>query len=455
MTRRVNDAKLETRSARAKLKARGRPYWKEVSPGVHQGYRRLRGKDGTFLGRFYVGNQDYEVERIGTADDYSDADGVAILDFWQAQAKVRERMVARARKADGPVPTVGTAVREYVAERDARETRRQGRPVRSDAGRLEKHVVGRERVGKRKAFTPTRLASVELRALDEDDLKKWQSGLPETLKGTSRRRTINDLRAALNAAHAKHRRVLDPSLPAIIKNGLKITNGHDEEGELVARDNQILDDAKITRLLRATKQVDAGQDWDGDLYRFNAVLAETGARFSQVARLLVGDCQVDRRRLLMPKSRKGHGKTGATPVPVSQDLIDALLPVVTGRPSNAPLLERWRHVQAIGGKWVRAERGAWRSSGEFSDAWAAIRERANLPGVVPYSLRHSSIVRALRANLPIRLVAALHDTSVVMIERHYAKWIADGLEELAAQALVPLLPRERAGRVVPLRRPRG
>jgi hypothetical protein len=42
---------------------------------------------------------------------------------------------------------------------------------------------------------------------------------------------------------------------------------------------------------------------------------------------------------------------------------------------------------------------------------------------IPYALRHSSIVRAIRANLPIRPVAALHDTSVEMTEQHYAKWI--------------------------------
>ncbi len=53
-----------------------------------------------------------------------------------------------------------------------------------------------------------------------------------------------------------------------------------------------------------------------------------------------------------------------------------------------------------------------------------------LAEVIPYALRHRSIVRSLRANLPIRLVAALHDTSVAMIERHYARYIVDGLEEL-------------------------
>jgi hypothetical protein len=41
--------------------------------------------------------------------------------------------------------------------------------------------------------------------------------------------------------------------------------------------------------------------------------------------------------------------------------------------------------------------------------------------------------------LPIRLVAALHDTSVVMIERHYSRWIVDGLDDLVARAVVPLV----------------
>jgi integrase len=70
--------------------------------------------------------------------------------------------------------------------------------------------------------------------------------------------------------------------------------------------------------------------------------------------------------------------------------------------------------------------------------WATICKRLGLVDIVPYALRHSSIVRGIAAGLPIRLVAAMHDTSVAMIEKHYSRWIADGLEELAAQAIVPL-----------------
>jgi tRNA A37 threonylcarbamoyladenosine dehydratase len=47
-------------------------------------------------------------------------------------------------------------------------------------------------------------------------------------------------------------------------------------------------------------------------------------------------------------------------------------------------------------------------------------------------------VRGLRAALPVRLVAALHDTSSAMIERNYAAYIVDAMDELSAKAIVPL-----------------
>ena len=60
-----------------------------------------------------------------------------------------------------------------------------------------------------------------------------------------------------------------------------------------------------------------------------------------------------------------------------------------------------------------------------------------------YALRHSSIVRGLRAGLPIRLVAALHDTSSAMIEAHYAAYIVDVTEDLARRASLSLTFAQR------------
>lgn len=215
-----------------------------------------------------------------------------------------------------------------------------------------------------------------------------------------------------------------------------------DDAEEVARYNQILSDGDIARLLRFARQVDTEQDWSGDLYRLVVGLAATGARFSQLVRMQVRDVQTDNRRLLVPTSRKGKGKKQShTAVPVGADVLVALAPALAGRSGGEVLLKRWRHAQAPGGvKWERDRRGAWRSASDFTRAWHRIRTLAELPAVVPYALRHSSIVRGIRAGLPIPLVAALHDTSTTMIERHYSRWITDGLDELAATAVVSLVP---------------
>jgi len=91
----------------------------------------------------------------------------------------------------------------------------------------------------------------------------------------------------------------------------------------------------------------------------------------------------------------------------------------------------------IGRKLIEGGRAPWQWSSELTAPWARMRELSGLDSsIIPYALRHSSIVRGLRAGLPIRLVAALHDTSVEMIEKHYSAFIVDAMDELAAKAIV-------------------
>ena len=101
MARTIRDSNLETRTARSRLKSRGRPYYRSIEPGLHLGYRKPAKGAGKWVVRHYVGDEAYDVETVATADDFSDADGVAILDFRQAQALARERMIARAHAAAG------------------------------------------------------------------------------------------------------------------------------------------------------------------------------------------------------------------------------------------------------------------------------------------------------------------------------------------------------------------
>ena len=416
-------------------------HWRRLDSEVHLGYRKGT-RAGVWLVRWRVGSG-YKQTPLGPADDTVKA---GTLSFVEAEAAARKRVEAARlgakAHADGPPVTVRLALEQYIAERDDRASKRVGRPVRSDANqRLGRYVLGESTRAEKPSSSL--LADLALYLLNEEDLRAWRDGLPAALKSSTRQRLVNDLKAALNEAYEQRRGKLPASVAETIRHGLKIAKSDEDIRDDPARDNQILSDAEVGRLLRAARAMDAEREWDGDLYRLIVVLAATGARFSQVVRMHVRDVQTGASRLLVPVSRKGRGvKQGHIPVPVGADVVEALAPALTGRGGGEFLLERWRYAQAPGGiKWEKDTRGPWHSSSELTREWGAIRKTAKLPDAVPYALRHSSIVRGIRV-LPIRLVAALHDTSVQMIERHYSRWITDGMDELAAKAVVPLVPPE-------------
>jgi integrase len=366
---------------------------------------------------------------LGVADDVV---GEGTLSYGSA-LKAAKDTVEQSRKVaaagyQGKAPTVRVAIEEYIVERDQRDSIRAGRKVRSDASRkLRRHLLSDEI-----------FAQLPLTRLTENDIARWLSRVDPTLKRVTRQRLANDAKAAFNRFHRRMRKVLPPDFGEVIRFGLKLEPSG-EGGQPVARENQILTDEQVRAIIAAVKTADS----DGDLYRLVILLAATGARFSQVVRLQVQDVQIDRSRIMMPCSRKGRERIDRyTPVPVGPDILEELASAIKGRAPVDRLLVRWRYRQVGVGKWVRISRAPWQASSEMLRPWHRACEAAGLKGTVPYALRHSSIVRAIRLGLPIRLVAALHDTSVVMIERHYGRWIADGLEELAARAVIPLIAND-------------
>ena len=92
-------------------------------------------------------------------------------------------------------------------------------------------------------------------------------------------------------------------------------------------------------------------------------------------------------------------------------------------------------------KWVKTHLRPLAHAYEAEKQWADVVTLAKLPkGTVMYALRHSSIVRALCQNLPVRLVAARHDTSIEMIEAHYSAYIVDMTEELSRRTAMSFEP---------------
>lgn len=445
MARIRKDAPITTRNARKALKVRKKPYCRSLGPGTAIGYQRKE-RGGVWQAIEYLGGKSYRHARLGVADDVLEADGVVVLDYEGAKKAAATRFAqwraADRAAVDGPVPTVRSAVEAYVGMRDARE-RSQDR-VRGDARyRLGVHVLTDD------------IADLALNELTEGRLARWLEQRPAGLSSSTIRRITNDFKACLNLAAKKHRSQLPAEMPTIIKHGLATAEGSSPQ----ARDGAALSDRDVRRIVEAARVVDAEGGWDGDLWRLVLALASTGARFSQVARLRVADLQIAQRRIMVPTSHKGRGnkKVSHIGVRVGNDVIDALRPAIAGRRGNDPLLERWKHRQAkatetLPPRWERVSRGPWLNASELTRPWASIVKHAVLPGdTVPYSLRHSSIVRMLRSGLPIRLAASLHDTSSAVIERHYASVITDAMDELAARALIPLVAAADGEKIVRLR----
>src|SRR5206468_436120 len=156
-------------------------------------------------------------------------------------------------------------------------------------------------------------------------------------------------------------------------------------------------------------------------------------RLSQAARLTVGGLQADcaAPRVLLPSSRKGgrHTKKSRTvTVPITPALANRLGAEAQGRAADEPLLR-----QPDGRAW-----GHSRLAHLPTKLFRQAVERAKLDPTTTtsYALRHSSITRALLRNVPVRVVAALHDTSIGQIERNYSAFISDHADSIARPALL-------------------
>jgi integrase len=120
-------------------------------------------------------------------------------------------------------------------------------------------------------------------------------------------------------------------------------------------------------------------------------------------------------------------------------LLARLRAAAEGRPGDAPLLRR-----SDGEGWSTKR-------SDYTIPFKTALAAAGLPRVVPYVFRHSSITRALQRGVPAQIVADAHDTSVTMLRRNYAAFIADHSAEMLLKAQIDLAP-PAATNVVPLGR---
>jgi integrase len=383
--------KLDSRTARLKLSVRKKPYTNRIAPGVRIAYRRNEGPSGSWN---VLGGGGQWLKKIGIADDVEPADGVNVLDYWQAIERARD--LARTREGDSSkLISVAAALDAYAADLRTRGSN----PY--NAGRVLVHL-------------PKALLSKTVALLTARELRRFRDGLlAKGLAPASVGRTTRMLKAALNQAADQDRRIVNRDAWQVGLKGLP-------DAEEV--NNVILPDATVRSITVAAQE-------EGPEFALLVELAAiTGARVSQLRRLQVGDVQANRSdaRLMLPSSAKGRRKViSRRPVPIPAALALRLRQLGSGRSAQASLL-----LRPDGEPWGRSD---------HLRPFARTIERLGLdPEVTLYSLRHSSITRALLAGVPTRVVAANHDTSVVQLERTYSKHIADHTDALTRQALLDL-----------------
>jgi integrase len=412
----LRSADLQTATARLKLTPRKASYRLRVAPGVALGYRRTISGFGVWSVIVADGAGDEQVRRFAGADDREAANGKTVLDFDQAMAEAR--LLARGEDEADQNPaliTVETALSGYATDLVARAG------DASNAHRLVRHL------GPALLRKPCAMVSA-------DELTAWRNGLIRKgrLAPASINRLMNALRAALTLA--------SPDRAPVWRVGLKqLPNAEGSRNKVFA-----LPDATIRALVAAAHGRDPG------LGLLCETLSETGARPVQIARLRVGSliAHPTTPRLLVPKSAKAGGRLRAErkretyPLPISVGLAKKLAKAAAGRAEDDRLL-----LRSTGASWNEAN-----VHGDYRLDFAAIVQALGLnPKISGYCFRHSSICRQLLRGVPTRVVAANHNTSVLMIERTYSKHIGDHSDEVTRAALLDHEPPQ-ADNVIALAR---
>jgi integrase len=394
-------APIEGRSRRLRLEARKEPYWCTIERGLAVGYHRPVSGAGTWWARVLVSPKPtrYRSAALAHADDHTDADDDAVLDWKQAQAAAR-RWAAK-QNAAGPL-TVRKAIERYIADLKARKG---GTAAKLTEDRLNKHAI------------PV-LGDVLVSELMAGQVRSWLNGLIRGDDDEHRRRSMDSANRVLAVFKAALNLAFQDGLVTDDRAWRRVQafKGVGEARKV------ILSNEEINRLIDACP---AGP------HELVAAGAMTGCRLGELTGARVRDLDPAAATL------KVAGKTGGREVHLAPLELRLLRRLAAGKRPQDHLF-----LTAAGEPW---------SEGRHKRPFAAAVAKAGLdPEATFYSLRHASVTRMLKAGVPTQAVAEHHGTSARMIEANYAKFVPSDRAKYAA--MVPELrlgPDD--GKVVPLR----
>jgi integrase len=380
MPRTVRERKLDTPAARAKLKPSGKPYWRAIDIGVHLGYRRgLNG--GRWVLRRYLGDETYVTKAFAIADDHSPADGLHILDFFQAQRRARE-ITAQAKAPDAGPLTVAAALDAYFDR-----LRQEG----------SKSLAGS--IGRARRYIMPVLGAALVEDLTRDELARWLTGAATHQRRASVNRIWTILRAALNQSFREGKVSTDTAWRTV-----------KPFRDVAAPRLRYFSQDEVRRLINAAQ---------GPFRALVKAALFTGCRYGELIRLRAGDLNTDSGTIFVAESKSGKSRH----VVLTSEGRRFFETLTAGRPGDALML-------------TRADGSAWAASNQTPRMAEACTAARIEPSASFHILRHTAASHLVMNGVPLNVVAHnLGHADTRMTEKHYAhlapSYVAETIRKFA------------------------
>jgi integrase len=377
--------------------------------------------------RHYVGGQSYTVETIGTADDFGDADGFALLTFAQAQAKARSLMVKRAAEANGHTSplTIKQVIADYLDWLD--DKGKSGYDARK---RAEAHIL-------------PALGAAEIANLTTKQLHDWHVSLAKqaprlrTKKGKAQQHRQRDENVDTEEWKRKRRASANRTM-TILKAALNRAwrDGKVASNAAWARVEpfEAVDGARV-RYLTLTEVKRLLNASTAEFRKLVQAALQTGCRYGELTRLTVADYNPDAGTLHVRQSKSGKARH----VVLTEEGMAFFADLTAGRASSEIVL-----LKDNGEPWKAAHQ---------TRPIAETCERAKIdPPADFHCLRHTWASLSVMAGMPLMVVAKnLGHADTRMVEKHYGhlapSYIADAIRQHA-----PAFGYVRDPKVAPLTR---
>jgi integrase len=370
----VRTAKIDNPTSRKRLKP-GR-HWRAIIAGrAHLGYERRPGKEARWLLRRYVAGK-YRVIALGIADDAREADGVSVLSYDQAFANATAQLGAHP-KTKGSL-TVRAAMAHYVEHKE-----NLGQSVADVLSRGNAHIL------------PV-LGDLFVNDLTAEELRRWLRDVaaspaqtrPKGGKVMYRAKTDPTDDEAVRKRRATSNRALG-TLKAILN--FAFDEGFVSNRDAWGRKLKPFPDADAARvrylsIAEAQRLINA---CDPEFRLLVRGALETGARYSELARLQVIDFNSDAGTVHVRKSKSGKARH----IHLTDEGSIFFQELCAGRAGSDLMFRR------------SSDKSSWTKSEQHRPMAAANKNARLSPPIGFHGLRHTWASLSVMAGMPLLVVA--------------------------------------------------